>query len=105
MVMSLLFGEKCLRCDKKRTKSKFEGFPTCGECELEIRKERETRRLCPLDRAEMTKEVIMNVIVDRCSKCGGVWLEPGELELINKAINEGANAQYMNGLVLGMIIK
>ena len=104
MVMKALFGEKCLRCDKKRTKSKFEGFPTCGECEIEIRKEREIKRLCPLDGAEMTKEVIVNVIVDRCSKCGGVWLEPGELELINKAIKDGASAQYMYGLAAGMAI-
>jgi hypothetical protein len=104
MVWSALFGEKCLRCDKKRTKSKFEGFPTCGECEVEIRKEREAKRPCPFDGAEMHKEVIMNVIVDRCTKCAGVWLDPGELELIKKAIKEGADAQYLYGMAMGIAI-
>jgi hypothetical protein len=104
MVMKALFGEKCLRCDKKRTKSKFEGLPTCGKCEIEIRLEREEKRPCPYDSAEMTKEVILNVIVDRCSKCGGVWLDSGELELLKKAIKAGADAACMNGLVLGMTI-
>ncbi len=85
-----LFGEKCLRCGRKRTKSQFEGLPTCGPCELQIRADREQKRLCPVDGAPMKKEVNQNVIVDRCTSCGGVWLDRGELDLIKKAIEQGA---------------
>ena len=28
-----LFGEKCVRCGKQRTKREFEGLPTCSPCE------------------------------------------------------------------------
>jgi hypothetical protein len=104
MVLSAIFGEKCIRCGKKRTKSNFEGLPTCADCEVNIRAEREEKRCCPFDGAEMKKEVVQNVIVDRCSSCGGVWLDPGELDLIKKAFEQGAGGQYAMGLVTGMAI-
>jgi Zn-finger nucleic acid-binding protein len=50
----------------------------------------------------MEKEVIQNVIVDRCRACSGVWLDGGELDLLRKAIQAGAGGDFTMGLVIGM---
>ena len=75
-------GETCVRCGKQRTRMEFEGVPTCLDCELKIKAEREETLLCQHDGAPMRKEVIQNVIVDRCPDCGGVWFDGGELEIL-----------------------
>ncbi len=31
-----LFGEKCIRCGKRRTKHTYEGLPTCEDCEANL---------------------------------------------------------------------
>ena len=100
--MAWLIGDRCVRCNRKRTKTKFEGLPTCGDCELRIRAARETKRRCPIDGAEMEKEVIQNVIVDRCRACSGVWLDGGELDLLRKAIQAGAGGDFTMGLAIGL---
>ena len=88
-----LFGEKCVRCGKQRTKREFEGLPTCSPCEQALaakaRAEGEETRTCTLDGAAMSKEVVLNVVIDRCPECKGVWLDGGELELIRSAVSEG----------------
>jgi len=104
MVMTWLFGEKCVRCDKQRTKREFEGLPTCEACEAQIKATRETSRHCPLDGSQMNKEVIFNVVIDRCPSCKGVWLDGGELDLVKKGIAAGAGGDFATGLVLGMAI-
>jgi len=99
-----LFGEKCLRCGKKRTRKSLEGVPTCDGCELDLEAGREEKRLCPIDSAEMKKEVVCNVILDRCETCGGVWLDGGELDVLKEAIESGADGDFATGMVLGMAI-
>ena len=37
----------------------------------------------------MTKDVVLNVVIDRCPSCNGVWLDGGELELIRSAVANG----------------
>lgn len=100
--MSLL-GEKCARCGKKRTRKEFEGIPTCEECqrelELKLAAAKEAPRPCPLDRAPMLKEVVSNVIVDRCPRCKGVWLDGGELELLRGAIADGVTESVLRGVL------
>ncbi|MBI3928278.1 MAG: zf-TFIIB domain-containing protein [Armatimonadetes bacterium] len=44
------------------------------------------RKKCPADGAELEEIAHGPHQVDRCPTCGGVWLDPGELELIS---NEG----------------
>ncbi len=34
---------------------------------------------CPRDNSEMVKVILEEVEVDRCSECGGLWLDAGEL--------------------------
>jgi ribosomal protein L37AE/L43A len=99
-----LFGDKCFRCGEKRTKKSFEGVPTCTACELEVKARREKTRLCPVDSSEMRKRIVHNIVIDRCGRCGGVWLDGGELDLLTKAIESGAESDFATGMFLGMAI-
>jgi len=38
------------------------------------------QRLCPIDGQVLNPLSIMNVEIDQCPKCHGVWLDAGELE-------------------------
>lgn len=84
-------GETCVRCGKRRTRMEFEGVPTCLDCELKIKAEREETLACQHDGAAMRKEVIQNVIVDRCPECGGVWFDGGELEILGAALRRATD--------------
>lgn len=83
-------GGPCSRCGNRRTSREFEGVPTCGECELAIKAEREDRMNCVHDGSLMRKEVIEGVIVDRCTDCGGVWFDGGELEVLSNVLRLAA---------------
>lgn len=103
-VMAWLFGEICVRCGNKRTKETIEGLPTCDQCALMVKSTREEKRHCPIDGAQMNKEVVEGVIIDRCASCGGIWLDGGELELVKRAMSAGAGGDFATGMVLGMAI-
>lgn len=81
-VMSL-FGKKCARCGT-RTRQEKDGSPTCEACASEMQllvdAKNEDTRPCPVDGESMKKEVAAMVVIDRCPKCSGVWLDGGELE-------------------------
>ncbi|MCK4660859.1 MAG: zf-TFIIB domain-containing protein [Phycisphaerae bacterium] len=98
-----LFGEHCVRCGKKTREETPEGLPTCEECQLQLQAEREEKRTCPLDGSVMSKEIVQNIIIDRCPSCGGVWLDSGELELVKKAMEESAGSDLATAMVLGMM--
>jgi hypothetical protein len=44
---------------------------------------------CPRCASEMTEVAIEHVKVDRCTGCGGVFLDKGELELLTHAKSGG----------------
>ncbi len=48
------------------------------------REREEQRRLhqmkCPKCGADLAPKLFQTVEIDRCTECGGVWLDPGELE-------------------------
>ena len=98
-----LFGEKCVRCGKKRTKETFDGLPTCEACEqtmlAKAKAESESAHRCSVDGAQMTKDLVLNIVIDRCPECGGVWLDGGELELIRSAIAEGVAMDLAKAMV------
>ena len=100
--MSLL-GEKCARCGKKRTKKEFAGVPTCDECqqvlEMKLAASKESPRNCPIDGVAMKKEVTANVVIDRCPRCRGVWLDGGELELMRGVIEDGVTMNLLHGVL------
>jgi ribosomal protein L37AE/L43A len=99
--MSLL-GEKCARCGRRRTRREYEGLPTCEACEetieAKIRAAKEQARRCPLDGAEMAKEIVLSLVIDRCPTCRGVWLDGGELEAMRGTIESGLTQQLIRGM-------
>jgi len=99
-----LLPEKCVRCGKKRTFTAFEGVPTCYDCEVKIKATREETRSCPVDACTMKKEVVHNIIIDRCTRCGGVWLDKSELEILRQRIHSGDGGNFAIGMLLGMAI-
>ena len=99
--MSLL-GEKCARCGRRRTRRHYEGLPTCEACEemleAKLRAAKEQTRRCPLDGAEMAKEIVLSLVIDRCPSCRGVWLDGGELEEMRGTIEAGLTQQIIRGM-------
>lgn len=81
-----LFGEKCERCGD-RTKETYRDVPTCAACQQEIetrlKVQSEGARTCPVDGTPMDKEVAHVVVIDRCPKCNGIWLDAGEFERLS----------------------
>lgn len=59
-------------------------------------------RVCPIDRFKLENSTIEGVIVDRCPKCNGLWLDSGELEQIiqgaQKHASEGKALEYIKNL-------
>ena len=88
-----MWGEKCVRCGERRTRETYEGLPTCEGCQqamaAKLKAESEAGRSCPMDGSPMTKEIVHNVVLDRCPSCGGMWLDGGEMELLRAGIEAG----------------
>lgn len=99
-----IFSQTCYRCHEKTASRDFEGVPTCVECSIAIQASREKVRHCPIDGNDLQKQVLHGVMVDRCPSCGGVWLDGGELEIVQKALTTGAGSDFASGLVLGMAL-
>ena len=98
-----LFGEKCARCGKK-TRHEVEGSATCETCEQEMKllveAKGEKDRLCPVDGGVMSKEIAHMLVIDRCSKCQGVWLDSGELEKIKGGVEANALRAMASGFTV-----
>lgn len=45
---------------------------------------------CPRCQVNMDKEAKADVIIDRCPKCGGIFLDGGELQKIQNRLNTAA---------------
>jgi hypothetical protein len=95
--------EKCARRGKQRTRQDFAGVPTCDDChhalEQKLSAAKASPRACPIDQTAMRKEVVSNVIIDRCPRCAGVWLDGGELELLRGAIEAGVTEGVLRGVL------
>lgn len=50
---------------------------------------------CPRCGTGLHHRELKGVTLDECSKCGGVWLDKGELEAIAKNENEGWIARWL----------
>ena len=97
-----LFGEKCGRCDTERADGDYDGIPTCESCrgiiEAKLQAAKEVQRVCPIDESVMAKEVLLNIVIDRCPKCNGVWLDSGELESMKRMIEAGLTTDLLRGM-------
>lgn len=63
------------------------------KAERAARIEAERHCLRPACENELMERANLDSIeIDRCPKCGGVWLDPGELELLTKRSKSSTNA-------------
>jgi len=100
-----LFGEHCDRCGEK-TRQKVDDTPICKKCQEEmallVEAGKENRRCCPVDGAAMEKSIAHMIVIDRCPKCHGVWLDGGELEKVTAEISTDAIVAMSHGLAFRM---
>ena len=91
-----LFADTCDRCGQQ-TRHKHEDRPVCEACEQEmallVEASKEGSRACPVDGMPMAKTVAHMLVVDRCPKCNGVWLDGGELEKLYSDVSDEALVQ------------
>ncbi|MBI5732468.1 zf-TFIIB domain-containing protein [Candidatus Jorgensenbacteria bacterium] len=76
----------------------------CSDCKLEEEAQREKKKKCPADGTTMDKEVVEELIIDRCPKCDSVWLDKGELEKIVDALEDEASSGRMVGMMTGIAL-
>jgi Zn-finger nucleic acid-binding protein len=55
-----------------------------------------------VDGTKMRKEIVQNIILDRCPDCGGVWLDHDELEALLRVAAEHSEEGFMNAVLLGL---
>lgn len=94
--------ELCVRCREHPSSVVLDALPTCARCADLIRRKSETSRICPVDGTEMRKEVVTNLLIDRCPACGGIWLDHDELEALLRIASEHTDGSFMNGVLLGL---
>ena len=105
----------CVRCNYAYATTVDENLPVCENCKTNI--EKEETRTCPADQTEMNKIFIKNVMIDKCPKCKGIWLDGDELNLLNnmatgefdkswsKSEKENNSGSFWKGFVAGAFIK
>ena len=81
---------------RKKLIESFEGENICADCKIEILLSREAIFTCPVDNTPMQKIHNQEIIIDKCPKCNGIWLNEGELEAIQELSRR-------NGAVEGII--
>lgn len=47
---------------------------------------------CPVCRSALVEKRVLGIRLDRCSDCGGVWFDAGELEAYRVSVNAGLNS-------------
>ena len=96
-LLKQLFGEKCSRCGQRYTVG---GENICATCQAELKAREEEIRRCPVDGTPMIKQVRLNIVVDECPACSGIWLDGGELDVVQRGIaTAAAGEQYALGLL------
>lgn len=107
--------ELCLRCNYAYATTIDDNMPVCDGCNKNINKE--PTRKCPVDKEEMNKVLIKNIMIDKCPKCNGIWLDGDEVNLLGKVAtgafksswtshenDEKENGKFWKGFVVGAIL-
>lgn len=96
-----IFADKCDRCGQK-TRNTQEDRPICENCEREmallVEASKEGSRVCPVDGMKMSKSIAHMLVIDRCPKCSGVWLDGGELEKLYLDASDEALVQMTRAI-------
>lgn len=53
--------------------------------------------ICPRCQGAMAEETHEGVLIDRCTGCGGVWLDPGELQALTAKAGGGGLLGWLSG--------
>lgn len=81
--MGIFAKTTCERCGNSIPKRPG-ARPICETCEEElallVKARDENSRECPIDGTPMSKAIAHMIVIDRCPRCQGVWLDGGELE-------------------------
>jgi len=56
---------------------------------------------CPRGQGKLESYSFMEILLDRCASCGGIWLDRGELELILAKVSRGPLAALVERLLGG----
>ena len=99
-------NEYCVRCGAgykwEQMTSTPEGDLFCPSCWKQLDAKNEEKRKCPVDGAEMQKRLIAEaVLIDKCPVCEGVWLDKGELKVVQENSKDGG---WSDGFFVGMLI-
>jgi len=101
-----IFAQKCDRCGA-RTRNQESGRPICDSCARELQlildAANENVRLCPVDASPMKKEIAHMVVIDKCPRCHGVWLDGGELDKLADDVSAEAMLAMTHGIFTGMV--
>jgi Transcription factor zinc-finger len=54
---------------------------------------------CPKCPGELHAYSFHNFILDKCNKCGGVWMDNGELEAVIRRVTRGPIGEWIEKLV------
>lgn len=76
----------------------FTGINKTKEVEEELLSEAnksEKKRRCPDDKSLMIKEVVNEIVIDKCPDCGGVFLDKNELETIKIRSGTTVDVAYL----------
>jgi len=92
----------CVRCREHPSVEVLDSLPTCRRCATAMRLKSESPRTCPVDGGLMRKEVVQNLLIDRCPSCGGIWLDHDELEALLRLAAERQDGSFMNGVILDL---
>jgi hypothetical protein len=78
--MSSALGRVCI--SPRKTVSSSPGCASQDQQELERAVLELCRMRCPKCGRKLEEILYQNVRIDRCTGCGGVWLDPGELDTL-----------------------
>lgn len=95
-------GRMCARCREHVAVEVVDGLATCARCGVLVVAKSESPRACPVDGTKMAKEVVENLLIDRCPSCGGIWLDHEELDALMRLASEREDGGFMNGVILGL---
>lgn len=60
-------------------------------------------RLSPITGEPMTQEILMGIVIDRCKKSGGVWLDSGELEKLIETSQEQGDTKTLGNFFKSIV--
>jgi hypothetical protein len=103
----------CARCNYAYATTIDDNMPVCDECKNKFATE-EIRK-CPVDQEDMNKIIVQNVLIDKCPKCHGIWLDGDEVGVLNNLAtgefkskwsddNCKNGGSFWKGLIVGAII-